>query len=301
MEIISWLTVTRQSRITCRPGKISEQFFISIKLPLNNLKEKALFAGRFFHFILHSGNRYGVHSPFLYKLTGDVLRKDPKIPSSVPIESLRKECMGNREVIQKTDYGMRGAGPEGARYPVSIREIAGSSLTPPRLARRLFRLASYFKATRILEIGTSLGITTAYLAIASPSGKVVTLEGCPELSRLAREHFHRLGLENIEVVEGRFEDGIQSALTQFGTVDLVYIDGNHRKEALLDYFSGCLKFIHNDTVIICDDIHSSGEMEEAWEEIIRRPEVTVTLDLFFNGWIFFRKESSREHFRLRYV
>ena len=102
-------------------------------------------------------------------------------------------------------------------------------------------------------------------------------------------------------MEGRFEDTLTVALKKLGSVDLVYIDGNHRKEALLDYFDRCLNYIHNNSVIVCDDIHASKGMEEAWNIIIQRPGVTVSLDFFYSGWVFFRKESSLQHFKLRYI
>lgn len=268
---------------------------------MNSLSSKARSAGRFIDFLLHSGNRHRIHSPFLYSFIHEVVRKDKAVEGGERIELIRKECLKSRETIRKTDYGKNGQGQQGVTYDIKIKEIASSSLTSPRHARRLNCLAGYLKAGNILEIGTSLGITTAYLALSNAGSRVITLEGCPELSRIARGHFSRLGLENAEVLEGRFEDTLEEALKKLGKADLVYIDGNHRKEALLDYFGTCMNYIHNNSVIVCDDIHSSEGMEEAWQEIIKRPEVTVSLDFFYSGWVFFRKESSRQHFRLRYV
>jgi predicted O-methyltransferase YrrM len=258
-------------------------------------------AGRFVAFLFHSGNRYRIHSPFLYSLINDVVRQDKPVDGGERIERIREECLRSREIIQKTDYGTNGKSLEGITYDITIRKIASASLTPSRIARRLSRLASYLKAQRILEIGASLGITTSHLAMSNPGARIITLEGCPSLSRIARDHFARLGLANIELMEGRFEDTLGAALQSLGNADMVYIDGNHRKEALLEYFDLCLNYIGNNTVIICDDIHASKGMEEAWSEIIKRKGVTVSLDFFHSGWVFFRKESSREHFRLRYI
>jgi predicted O-methyltransferase YrrM len=258
-------------------------------------------AGSFIDFLLHSGNRYRIHSPFLYSFIHEVVRKDNAVEGGERIETIRKECLKSRETIRKTDFGKSVQGKPVVTYDITIKKIAAASLTSPRHARRLNRLAHYLKAENILEIGTSLGITTAYLALSNPGSRVITLEGCPELSRIARGHFSRLGLENAAVIEGRFEDTLGEALKKLGKVDLVYIDGNHRKESLLDYFECCVNYVHNNSVIVCDDIHASEGMKEAWEQIIQRPEVMVSLDFFYSGWIFFRKESSRQHFRLRYI
>jgi predicted O-methyltransferase YrrM len=268
---------------------------------LNSFTGKARSAGRFLDFVLHSGNRYRIHSPFLYSLIGEVVRKDRPVDGGEMIEQIRKECLESKETIRKTDYGKSSLERSSVTYDISIKDIASASLTSPRHARRLSRLARYMKAERILEIGTSLGITSAYLALSSPGSRVITLEGCTELSRIARGYFSRLGLGNTELIEGRFEDTLGEALKKLGSADLVYIDGNHRKEALLDYFDRCVNYIHNNSVIVCDDIHASKEMEEAWELILQKPEVTVSLDFFYSGWVFFRKESSRQHFRLRYI
>ena len=268
---------------------------------MNNFADKARFVGRFAEFLLHSGNRYRIHSPFLYALVNEVVRQDMPVEGGDRIELIRKECLQSKVIIRKTDYGTNGRSLQGATYDITIKKIASASLTQPKMARRLSRLARYIKAERILEIGTSLGITTAYLAMQNPAARIITLEGCPSLSRVARGNFSRLGLGNIELVEGRFEDTLDPALKSLGSADLVYIDGNHRKEAFLEYFNCCMNYNHNNTVIVCDDIHASKGMEEAWGQVIQRQEVKVSLDFFYNGWVFFRKESSREHFRLRYI
>lgn len=267
----------------------------------SKLIQKARFSGRFVNFLLHSGNRYRVHSPFLYSLIGEVIRVDKPAEGGEEIEMIRQECMKSKEIINKTDYGNGADNNPFITYPIALHRIAKTSLTSPRYARRLYRLSRFLKADRILEIGTSLGITTAYLASGNPKARIITLEGCPELSRRAKEHFNRLGLKNIEVIEGRFEDTLLKALDRLETVDLVFIDGNHRKEAMLDYYEKCLPHSNNDTVMVFDDIHASAGMEKGWELIRQKQEVRISLDFFFHGWIFLRKESTKEDFRLRYI
>jgi predicted O-methyltransferase YrrM len=217
------------------------------------------------------------------------------------IEAIRKQCRNNNDTIVKTDYGNNSGSRQAFSYPVSIRKIAHYSLTPPRYARRLFHLAQFLKASHILEIGTSLGLTTAYLAIACPQAKIITLEGCPELCRIAKEHFNRLKIKNIEVIQGQFENTIPLALQKLGKIDLVYIDGNHRKSAMLDYYEKCVEHSDNNSIMVFDDIRGSIDTENAWEEIKQKKKVVVSLDFFFSGWVLFRKESSREHLNLRYV
>jgi predicted O-methyltransferase YrrM len=267
----------------------------------NKIIQKAWLTGYFINFLLHSGNRYRVHSPYLYALIGEVIRSNKTEKDFERIEQIRHECKISDEIIQKTDYAASGKNSPGRIYPAAVRKIALTSLTPPRYARRLYRLARFLKARNILEIGASLGITTAYLAMANPDARIITLEGCPELSRKAREHFNRLGIKNIELIEGRFEENLPKALDLLGSVDLVFIDGNHHKEAMIDYYMQCFVHSCNETVMVFDDIHSSAGMREAWDTIRQKDEVRVSLDLFSTGWVIFRKESSKQHFRLRYI
>ena len=249
---------------------------------------------------MHSGNRHRIHSPYLYRLVCEVIRNGRASGELKAVEEIRKECRRSHEVIMKTDYGDGNNHSGNNSYPVKIRRLALTSLTSPAHARRLFRMVRFIKAERILEIGTSLGITTAYLALANPGARIITLEGCPQLCLKAREHFSRLGIRNVEVIEGRFEVTLSQALDRLGHADLIYVDGNHRKEAMLDYYQKCLAYSFNNSVMIFDDIHAHMGMEEAWEQIRQQEEVRISLDLFFSGWIFFRKESSKQHFRLRY-
>jgi predicted O-methyltransferase YrrM len=258
-------------------------------------------AARLIRFLLTAANRYQIHSPFLFSFVCDVIKPRKPVPGELRIEAIRQECLRSREIIFKTDFGTGSGKQVPGTYAISTGRIARTSLASGREARRLYRLVRFMNAGRILEIGTSLGITTAYLGIANPLAKIITLEGCPELSQKARDHFERLGLQNIELIEGRFEDTLIRALEKLGSVDVVFIDGNHRGEALLDYFGQCLPYCNNNTVMVLDDIHASGSMQAGWDRIKQNDKVRISLDLFFSGWIMFRKESSKEHFRLRYV
>ncbi|HPI85334.1 MAG TPA: class I SAM-dependent methyltransferase [Bacteroidales bacterium] len=270
---------------------------------MNNSSTPGLWrTGRFLEFLFRSGTRYRVHSPFLYGLITEVIRKNSNIPDERPILDLKKRLWSSSETILKTDYGS-GSGKDGEEpgiYPVSLRKLVSGSVSSSRKALRFYRLIRYSNFNSILEIGTSIGLTTAYFSKANPSARIITLEGCPELSRIAVENWKKLGLGNISISVGRFEDTLAPALESLGKADFILVDGNHRKEATIRYFEICLPFMNNDSVMVLDDIHASRGMEEAWEHIVTRPEVKVSLDLFYSGWLFFRKESSKEHFKLRY-
>jgi len=245
-------------------------------------------------------NQYAVHSPFVFGLIKHVIK--PGSPQAIcgPVEQLREKLRHDRTRILKTDFGSGSGGEYVLRHEVRISSLAKNSSVPTRQAARLFYLIRHLEITDILEFGTSLGISTAYMAKANPSAKIVTMEGCPELAARARANFSSLKLENIEILTGNFGDILDEALRRFEKLGLVFFDGNHRLLPTLDYFQKCLEKVNNDTVFVFDDIHSSEEMQQAWEEIKKYPEVTVTVDLYHAGWVFFRKELSVQHFTLRY-
>ena len=183
---------------------------------------------------------------------------------------------------------------------MKVSRVARYSSLPSRRAARLFRLVRFLDAREILELGTALGISAAYMAEANPAARVITLEGCPMLAELARQNMNKLRLENVEVIQGNFNQSLPDALRMMKPPDLVFIDGNHRQEPTLDYFRQILGHSHENTLIVIDDIHYSPEMERAWKEIILYPEVTVSIDLYHQGWVLLKKELSRQHFTLRY-
>ncbi|RZK22361.1 MAG: class I SAM-dependent methyltransferase [Hymenobacter sp.] len=192
---------------------------------------------------------------------------------------------------------MAGAG--GTQRRVST--IARYAAKPPRLAQLLFRLVNHFQPATILELGTSLGLTTAYLAAATTRSQVITFEGCPNTAAVAHETFEKLGLQNVRLVEGNLDQTLPATLAALPKpVDFVFFDGNHRYEPTLRYFEQCLDKAHEDSVFVVDDIHWSAEMAQAWETIKAHPAVTVTVDLFYVGLVFFRKTQPKQNFWLRY-
>lgn len=154
----------------------------------------------------------------------------------------------------------------------------------------------------MLDLGTSLGITTAYLAKAVEpfGGRVITFEGCPETARLAGRTFAQLDCSHVQQVIGDLNETLSPTLQKLPPLDLVFFDANHQYEPTIQYFTVCLDHIHNDSVFIFDDLYWSAGMEQAWNAIRRNPVVTVTVDLFGVGLVFFRREQPKQDFILRF-
>lgn len=247
---------------------------------------------------LRAGTAHGLHSPFVYGLYTTVICHNGEFAAFIPIEARRRALLSSLDSITVTDLGAGSHTGGGQLRRVST--IAHTAAKPPHLAQLLFRLVNHFRPATVLELGTSLGLTTAYLAAADSRHRVVTFEGCPSVATVARATFAALHLANIELVEGNLDATLGPALAALGgPVDFVFFDGNHRREPTLRYFEQCLAKTHEDSVFVFDDIHWSAEMEQAWDTIRAHPAVTVTVDLFHIGLVFFRKKQPRQDFWLR--
>ena len=252
----------------------------------------------YLRFWLRSGNAHGLHSPFVFGLYTTVIRHDGLFGAYEAIEARRQELLRSNASITVTDFG--AGSHTGAGQVRRVAAIARTAAKPPHLAQLLFRLVNHFQPATILELGTSLGLTTAYLAAADSRQRVITFEGCPNVAAVARETVETLGLSNVEIVTGNLDDTLVPTLTGLAApVDFVFFDGNHRYEPTLRYFEQCLTRHTETSVFVFDDIHWSAEMERAWEAVKAHPAVTVTVDLFFVGLVFFRRNQPKQHFRLR--
>jgi predicted O-methyltransferase YrrM len=162
-------------------------------------------------------------------------------------------------------------------------------------------MANYFKSENILELGTSLGITTAYFSQANHAAKVVTLEGVPDIASQAKKTFTNLGIRNICLVQGNFDDTLTRSLEDLKKVDFAYIDGNHRLEPTIRYFETISPYLHSDSILVFDDIHWSKEMESAWTKVVADQRISMTIDLFFIGIAFLKKDIKvKQHFTIRF-
>jgi predicted O-methyltransferase YrrM len=255
----------------------------------------------YLRYLSRARDEHSLHSPFLFALYTQIIQaKGGEKTQLAPVQSLRRELRRSRQLITIADYGA-GSKVNPSRQRM-IGDIARNSQKSSRFGRLLFRLIQRFEARTIVDLGTSLGLTTACLAEATKpyDGKVLTFEGCPETATVARQNFERLGIQNVEVVVGNIDETLAPQLNGLDSVDFVFFDANHRYEPTVRYFETCLPHSHNDTVFVFDDIHWSDEMEQAWAYIKNHTAVTVTVDLFWVGLVFVRREQPKQDFVLRF-
>jgi predicted O-methyltransferase YrrM len=246
---------------------------------------------------LKAKNRHGLHSPFIYRLVDEIVYDFHAKKVYTEVENIRAGLLNDNRIINVTDLGA-GSHVNNDRKK-RVGDIAKNALKPPKLAQLLYRLAADLKPDTIIELGTCLGTTTIYLQKAAPNAKVYTLEGCPETAGIAKESFKKTGLNNIELITGNFDDTLRGVINKLDKLDFVFVDGNHQKEATLKYFEWCLPKVHENTLLIFDDIYWSDGMKEAWAQIKAHPQVTATVDLFWIGLVFFKPGQAKEDFMIR--
>lgn len=246
-----------------------------------------------------NGKGHGIHSPFVYAFITKVLNDRTAYPCYREIEQQRNELRKNNNLLDVEDLGAGSTKMKSRQR--SIGDIARHSLKPPKYAQLLYRIARHYRPDCILELGTSLGITTAYLARGNSEATVITCEGASAVAEQAKKLFGNLQLSSIECITGDFAETLPDLLNRGLRPTMSFIDGNHRKAPTLAYFEMLLQHVTPGSFMIFDDIHWSSEMEEAWQIISRHERVSLSIDLFFIGLVFFNPDiRKQQHYRIRF-
>lgn len=256
---------------------------------------------KYLRYYLTASNRkgHGIHSPFVFDFIRNVLNDRRSFYAYSQIESLRQELLNNKNIIEVEDFGAGSVSSKTKNRLVS--DIARHAAKNKKLAQLLFRMAAHYQPNTMIELGTSLGISSAYLASACPKAKLYSLEGAGAIADIAGKNFQSLNLKNIQLTIGNFDDVLPVILQGIGKIDLAFIDGNHRKRPTIDYFNQLLDRSSATSIFIFDDIHWSEEMEQAWDIVKLNERVTLTIDLFFIGLVFFREDfKAKQHFTIRF-
>lgn len=255
--------------------------------------------GQYVRYYFTANTEHGIHSPFVYKFITELLYDQTPYYKFSKLNKQRARLLNNETVLHIVDFGAGSLTSVGSNR--KIRDIARSALSKPKFSELYFRIIEHYKSQNILELGTSLGLNAAYLAIGNSKSQVYSFEGSSTLVDISKKLFNQLKLKNVQVIEGDFEESLPSFLKErTPTLDFIFLDGNHRKKATLQYFEWLLPYCHSNSIIVFDDIRWSREMQEAWEVIKSHERVTVTIDLFFVGIVFLRTEQVKEDFVIRF-
>tara|TARA_B100000674_G_scaffold44090_1_gene30571 strand:- start:92526 stop:93311 length:786 start_codon:yes stop_codon:yes gene_type:complete len=246
---------------------------------------------------LKAKNQHGIHSPFVFDLYNNVLAN--RIPFYIfdDIESIRAKLLLSPQNITITDLG--AGSKKMASNRRKIADITKYTSKKPKIAQLLFRLVNYLKPQTILELGTSVGISSMYMAASNSRAKVITVEGDPKIAQIAQINFDKLKFKNIRLINKSFEAFFEHDFDKIDRLDFVFIDGNHQYASTINYFNKIKPKLHEKSIVIIDDIYWSKEMTKAWKELCALLEVTVSIDIFEMGFLFFKPGQVKEHFFLK--
>jgi predicted O-methyltransferase YrrM len=253
---------------------------------------------KFFWHWLTAVNEHSLHSPFIYDLYTKTIKASFGSEDFNAIEGIRQELISSKEKIEVSQLGATSKVNNLDIRPVSA--IAKKGLSEQHFNQLLYGLIRNYDCRNIVELGTSFGINTLYLA-TNPNVDVVTFEGCKNTASIATSNFKSLGYNNIELIEGNIDNTLSEYINHSSNeIDLAFMDANHKYEPTMKYFELLLTRIDEKSIIIIDDIYWSKGMTKAWAEIKNHPRVSITVDLFNAGIVFFKPELTKEHFRLMY-
>ena len=233
---------------------------------------------------------YGVHSPFVYNLITKVIEEKCSYYSFYDIELLRRELYYREEVVTCPDRQHPGRTKQRQVGEIVYREAIKASH-----GALLFRLVNYFKSRHILQLGPNMGLSTLYLTSYAKDLRCIALESVPEFAVIARETFKRAH-NPIDLRVGSYAELLPKALADMEQVDFVYFNTLYEQEHNLSLFETCLRYVHNDTVFVFEGIKASQKMRDFWKAVCAHPEVTVTVDLFTLGIVFFNRKLHKKDY-----
>ena len=251
---------------------------------------------RYLKYLFTSQNNSSLHSPHVYEFVTNIVYQKTKNNAVREIKKLRSLLYNRNEYIFITDFGAGSTINKSKKR--KIKDIAKNSSKNSKYGELLYRIVEFYKPKKILELGTSFGISTCYLAKGNTNSQIQTFEGCPSTAKIAQQNFKQLEIKNTDIIVGDFKNTLAKNINT--DIDLAFVDGNHNKQSTLEYFEVILKKSNNKTILVFDDIHWSGEMEQAWRYIKESKKTTVTIDLFFIGIVFLDKKLSKEDYIIRF-
>lgn len=249
----------------------------------------------YLNYWLDSVNEHSLHSPFLYDLYTKVINVEPT--PDLEIEKLRFDLLKTHREIDVEDLGVKSRHFNNAKRKIS--EVAETSLSSIRLSSLYYRLVEYAEAKTIVELGTSFGLNTLYLA-RKKGAKIYTFEGSDSIAEVAGDTFTFSGAKNIELIKGNINSTLYSTLSRIPKVDFAFIDANHQYDATRKYFEELLMKVHHKSILVIDDIHGNAGIHKAWKEICQHDLVHTTMDLYRCGILFFDPSLTKQHVVLQF-
>lgn len=243
----------------------------------------------FLSYWLDAVDEHSLHSPFFYDLYTRLYAPKITDTGNAQFENLRKKLTGDQRPLKTVDFGSGTSSKE-----KTIGAIATTSLSSVKMSSFYARMIDHFKCRQIVELGTSFGVNTLYLA-SKKENAVTTFEGSPEVADIAKLTFQFSASTNVKLVEGNIDTTLPSFINSVRKVDFIFMDANHRYEPTIRYFNHFMPKLSETSVVVVDDIHYSAEMNKAWNDLKNHKLVYGSADFFRCGILFFDPSLNKQH------
>ena len=237
---------------------------------------------------LEAKNRHGVHSPFVYRLIDEVIY-DLHAKSDYP--NLKHFC----QILRYDDRSILVHDQS-----TSVKVFVKNKCKSLRSAQLIYRLANYFSPNQVIELGTSMGIDTAYVAKSAPQARIISMDQDVDTAAFTSENLAKQAIKNVQILTGDLSQVFPDVLAELQSLDFVLINRGHDKEAMINYLNQCVPKLKETSVVVVDAIYRDKEMNEFWQQMKIHPQITVTIDLFQMGLAFVRPQQAEEHFKIRF-
>ncbi len=241
-------------------------------------------------------DRHSLQAPFAFEVYEGLKSFSKQQPIDDELIQLKKRLLSNNDVISIEDFGAGSIHLKKNKLR-KVADITRHSSSSSKYSRLYQYFCSLTPANTVLELGTCVGINTCYLSKVT-QGRLFTFEGAPSLAKVAQNTFS--SFENIKLIEGKIQESFPPFLEDITLLDFVLIDAHHTYEATLHFFELIKTNLHHDSIVAIGDINWSPEMQKAWEQIKTQEEVTMSMDFYECGILFFKKGINKKHYILNY-
>ncbi len=249
----------------------------------------------YINYWINKRTKYSIHSPFVFKLITSGLQQPIDKNKLLTFKRYRRKLVSSKDIINDENWDTDSPVLNTTRK--SVKKIAGINGKSLAKAKLIFNLSDYFKFNSILVLGSSLGTNTLIFKTALPQARIITIESCKNTLAYTRKQLEKANINSIEFINGTVDEHL-TPLLDTQAFDVIYTSRQYTETETLNYFNTIKPLVQNDTLLIFDDIHRSQDMEKVWRKIISDSCVSVSIDLFYLGLVFFKKELSKQHFRL---
>lgn len=243
------------------------------------------------HHLLRSVSRYRIHSPYIYSLITKGLKSSLSPEASLSMRQLKKNIHG------VPPFTSEDAGT-GVNRTLGGPQLLKMGISHP-YGKMLYGISKHLKPNNILEIGTSAGISAAYMALGNPHAKIKTVEACKNKALIAKDLMEKNNFHNVSVIYGYGNEVLDQLAKENYKAQMVYVDADHSWEGTVGFFHQLTRLTTRESIIILDDIYWSADMQRAWKHITNQKQVTLSLATMRLGMVFFHPKRTKQQLYLQ--